>query len=270
MSKLSFLKNFKKRLNKSRFNITSDKTLDLAIESARKNLIISNRLHGILKGAISLRTIKSRDVMMPLSKIHYLTLKSSTEDILKKIAQTNHSRFPIFSDDNEVIGILLAKEYLQKYTEADFDLKNIMRNPYIISESHSIAELLQEFRNRRYHMAIVIDEYRAVSGLVTIEDILEEIVGEIYDETDSKQLFYQEISVNKYIVNADVELKLFNEKFKTTLSSSSQDTLAGFLIELNNGIMPLKKQKLKHDRLKFTVDSSNDRKIDKIKVEIIG
>ena len=268
MSKLSFFKNFKGWFNKSRFNITSDKSLDLTIESARKNLIISNRLHGILKGAISLRKIKSRDVMMPLSKIHYLTLKSSTAAILEKIAKTNHSRFPIFSNDNAVVGILLAKEYLQKHTMADFNIQNIMRNPYIISESHSIAELLQEFRNRRYHMAIVIDEYRAVSGLVTIEDILEEIVGEIYDETDSKQLFYQELAVNKYIVNADVELKLFNEKFKTKLSSSSQDTLAGFLIELNNGIMPRKKQKLEYGKLKFIVDSGNDRKIEKIKVSL--
>ena len=255
-------------LNK-RLTVGNFKELQIAIESALKNRVIANDTFTIVKGAISFEGKKARDIMVPLSKIHWLPMSYDKEYYLDKIANTNHSRFPIFNVNNEVIGIVLAKEFLVRNLTKDFDIRAILRKAYIIPESQSIISLLQEFRQQRYHMALVIDEFGAISGLVTIEDVLEEIVGEIYDETDKlRQLVIKKSDV-LFEVQAEIEIEQFNEHFETSLSSEYQETLAGLVIEVNGSVPKVGNTITVEDNIQIRILKGSERKIETLEVKLL-
>ena len=191
--------------------------------------------------------------------------------------QSSHSRFPVFNEDeSKIIGILLAKDLLkfapglieERLDISSFDFQEIVRPVNHIPESKKINVLLDEFKSNRSHMALVVDEFGEVSGLVTIEDVLEEIVGEIEDETDiDEETRIIQKSNKEFNVQAITEIEQFNSKFNTDFSDEDFDTIGGFVTN-KFGRFPKTGESIKLENLKFSILSSNKRQIKKIKVEI--
>jgi magnesium and cobalt transporter len=226
-----------------------------------------------MEGALKVSDLQAREIMSPRSQIKLIEADSSLEEILKLVVESQHSRFPVVGESSDDIqGILLAKELLPLVLSGkdSFNLQGMLRPANIIPESKRINVLLQEFREQRYHMAIVIDEYGGVSGLLTIEDILEEIVGEIEDETDAHEPEQiREIDQGAYAVDAIIEIADFNEYFDVGFADDEFDTIAGLVIEAF-GHLPSVSESIAIDNFIFKVVSGDSRKITQLEVSRNG
>ena len=208
--------------------------IEVLRNAENKNLLDADALL-MIEGALHVSEIHVKDIMIP--RVQMIIIKNDTkqEEILSSVVESGHSRFPVIGDTNdEIVGILLAKDLLNYYAnqEKEFDIKDIMRPAVFIPESKRLNVLLREFRMSRNHMAIVIDEYSGVAGLVTIEDVIEEIIGEIEDEHDYED---DETNIkihdnNRYTINALTTIDEFNNFFKTKLPDVEYETVGGFVI----------------------------------------
>ena len=229
----------------------------------------------MLTGVFDVAEMKVRDVMIPRSQMIVVNEDDSLEEILSTIVKSGHSRFPIMNkDSDESIGVLLAKDLLRHYMNGDNDtlsLQKYIRPLSIIPESKRLNTLLKEFRVSRNHMAVVVDEYGGISGLLTIEDVIEEIVGEIDDEHDPHEQDQIEILTNtkglkSYNVPALTRLEDFNEYFKCNLDDSSYDTIGGLVVN-EFGRLPRNGEKLIFSGFKFKVTKTHRRRIETLEVE---
>lgn len=229
----------------------------------------------MLTGVFDVAEMKVRDVMIPRSQMIVINEDDSLEEILSTIVKSGHSRFPIMNkDSDESIGVLLAKDLLRHYMNGDSDalsLQKYIRPLSIIPESKRLNTLLKEFRVSRNHMAVVVDEYGGISGLLTIEDVIEEIVGEIDDEHDPHEQDQIEILTNtkglkSYNVPALTRLEDFNEYFKCNLDDSSYDTIGGLVVN-EFGRLPRNGEKLIFSGFKFKVTKTHRRRIEALEVE---
>jgi len=205
------------------------------IKDAAANKVLDQEAYSIIEGALEVADQQVREIMIPRSHMVVVKVDESPEQFLTKIITSGHSRFPVIDDSiDDVKGILLAKDLLPLILggKDEFKLEDIIRPATIIPESKRLNILLREFRENRYHMALVIDEYGGISGLVTIEDILEEIVGEIEDETDddNNDAFIRKVSNQDYIIKALTPIEDFNEHFKAALSEDEFGTIGGILM----------------------------------------
>ena len=250
----------------------SDEVADM-LRSAENESIINADALQIMEGALKVSDLQAREIMIPRSQIKLIEADSSLEEILKLVVESQHSRFPVVGESSDDIqGILLAKELLPLVLSGkdSFNLQGMLRPANIIPESKRINVLLQEFREQRYHMAIVIDEYGGVSGLLTIEDILEEIVGEIEDETDAHEPEQiREIDQGVYAVDAIIEIADFNEYFDVGFADDEFDTIAGLVIEAF-GHLPSVGESIAIDNFIFKVVSGDSRKITQLEVSRNG
>ena len=229
----------------------------------------------MLTGVFDVAEMKVRDVMIPRSQMIVVNEDDSLEEILSTIVKSGHSRFPIMNkDSDESIGVLLAKDLLRHYMNGNNDtlsLQKYIRPLSIIPESKRLNTLLKEFRVSRNHMAVVVDEYGGISGLLTIEDVIEEIVGEIDDEHDPHEQDQIEILTNtkglkSYNVPALTRLEDFNEYFKCNLDDSSYDTIGGLVVN-EFGRLPRNGEKLIFSGFKFKVTKTHRRRIEALEVE---
>jgi magnesium and cobalt transporter len=210
---------------------------DLAqiLRAAYENKLIDNDALEIIEGALKVSDQQVREIMIPRSQMVLIRRSDSLETILSTVMESNHSRFPVVGESaDDVRGILLAKELLPLVLEGreNFSLDNIIRPATIIPESKRLNVLLREFREQRYHMAIVVDEYGGVAGLVTIEDILEEIVGDIEDETDAEETrMIRKQDNGHYLIEALTPIEHFNEFFDVGLSDDDFDTIGGLIVQ---------------------------------------
>ncbi len=214
---------------------TREEVLELLRQAFERNLFDADTL-AIIEGAFALSRLTVRDVMVPRSQMDVIRVDASIEEITRMAVRTNHSRFPaVGSSKDDVVGIFLAKELLRYYAGEPFDVRDSLRPAVFVPDSKRLDVLLREFRLRRNHMAIVADEYGGVAGLVTIEDVLEQIVGEIADEYDYEEEDEAAIlpeNDGSYRVRGSIELKQFDEYFHTDFDAESdQDTLAGLLLQ---------------------------------------
>jgi magnesium and cobalt transporter len=250
----------------------SDEVADMLRSAENESIIDADALQ-IMEGALKVSDLQAREIMIPRSQIKLIEADSSLEEILKLVVESQHSRFPVVGESSDDIqGILLAKELLPLVLSGkdSFNLQGMLRPANIIPESKRINVLLQEFREQRYHMAIVIDEYGGVSGLLTIEDILEEIVGEIEDETDAHEPEQiREIDQGVYAVDAIVEIADFNEYFDVGFADDEFDTIAGLVIEAF-GHLPSVNETIAIDNFTFKVVSGDSRKITQLEVSRNG
>ncbi|MCX7544838.1 HlyC/CorC family transporter [Marinicella gelatinilytica] len=218
----------------------------------------------MMKGALSVSELQVRQVMVPRSQMVVVPIDATIEQVLPIIVESGHSRFPVVGEDkDELEGILLAKDVLRTFVkeEKDFNLKELTRPAVVIPESKPINILLQEFRTSRNHMALVIDEYGGVAGLVTIEDILEEIVGEIDDEYDSQNdPFILKLSDKKYRINALTTITEFNEYFELDIDDSEFDTVGGMVANKAGRLLD-EGETIVIDHMIFTVTQSDKRRI---------
>ena len=240
--------------------------LRLAVE----NDIIDADAQSIIEGAMEVADMQARDIMIPRPQMEVIKAEASLEEILPQITRSGHSRYPVIGDNaDDVLGILLTKDLLPQILEdnADsFDIRSLLRQTVVVPESKRLNVLLREFRENRNHMAIVIDEYGGVAGLVTIEDVLEEIVGEIEDETDeAEDQFIRRISDDDFFVRALTPIEDFNEYFDVDLSDEEFDTIGGLVMHAF-GHVPTRNEITQIEGFEFKVINADQRKIHSLRL----
>ncbi|OGO93127.1 MAG: magnesium/cobalt efflux protein [Coxiella sp. RIFCSPHIGHO2_12_FULL_44_14] len=220
----------------------------------------------MIEGVLKVAEMKARDIMISRAQMIIAEYDATVQQTIPIVTESAHSRFPVIGESRDkVIGILLAKDLLQYIFEEKqekIQIKDILRPAFFIPESKRLEVLLKEFRLNRNHMAIVIDEYGTVAGLITIEDILEQIVGEIEDEYDitNQEPNIQPLGQNEYTIKALTPLDEFNEYFGTKISEQECDTIGGYLIQ-QLGHMPKRGESIKMDTLQITVALASKRQI---------
>ena len=250
-------------------SVLDQEELVAELRQSQKNNIISSESLGMLEGVMQVDNLQVRDIMIPRANIGFLHLNDSFHDILKTVMKAGHSRFPVIDENKDVVeGILLAKDLL-KYVgnEDSFDIDDIIRPPSFVPESQKLNTLLSQFRKSRNHMAMVVDEYSGTSGLVTIEDVLEQIVGDIDDEhddvDDKKNILAQ--SDGRFTIQASTELEEFNEYFNCDMPLDKYDTLGG-LISQKAGKIPRQGEEVKLNKFSFKILRSDGRRIQLVEV----
>ncbi len=260
-------KNFFQSLLSSFHKQNSKADLREYLQEAQDNNIIDTEEAAMMAGVLSVSEQRVRDVMLPKSKMVVVPDDISFEETVKLVLDSGHSRFPV-EQDEDIIGILLAKDllsYINQPTD-DFAVEKIMRPVRHIPESKPLDIMLREFRHQRQHMVVVTNEYGDVAGLVTIEDVLEEIVGEIDDEHDNEENDDIKKVDNRYLVSALTEVEKFNEFFKTQLDEEANDTIGGFVLS-HFGYVPKQGEKVTFADYHFTISKADDRRIIDLWVE---
>ncbi len=224
----------------------------------------------MLEGVLQVSEQRARDVMVPRKKMIVVKKNESLEDIYAKVIEFGHSRYPVISEDkSQVVGVLLTKDLLVHALERkNTPIEELMRPATVVPESKRLNVLLKEFRANRSHMAIVVDEYGAVAGIITIEDVLEQIVGEIEDEHDyADEEYITQRKENEFIVQALTPLEDFNEYFSTDFNTEEFDTIGGFIVgRLEH--MPKKGEKVEQGQFRFEVLRADGRRVHQLKLKI--
>jgi len=243
---------------------TRDDLHDLLIEAADNEIIDGDALK-IMEGALHVGDMQVREIIIPRAQMDVIRVDQPLGKILPKIIETAHSRYPVVGETlDEVIGILLAKDLLPQILEEnadDFNIESLLRPAVFVPESKRLNVLLREFRENRNHMAIVIDEYGGVAGLVTIEDVLEEIVGDIEDEYDVEDdTNVKQVSATDYIIKALTPIEDFNEQFNTDFSDEEFDTIGGLILH-ELGHLPQRNEIVVIGPFQFKVLNADNRQI---------
>ncbi|MBM29164.1 MAG: magnesium/cobalt efflux protein [Halieaceae bacterium] len=243
--------------------------LEAVLSLAEEHEIIDEDARKIMEGALSVSDMQVRDIMIPRAQMVVIDSDQPLQEALPKILQSGHSRYPVIGEGiDDVIGILLAKDLLP-LIQADRDVPSIsslMRPVTAVPESKRLNVLLREFRQNRNHMAIVIDEYGGIAGLITIEDVLEEIVGEIEDETDVDEgQLIRPINDNSFLIEALTPIEDFNEYFGTGFSDEEFDTIGGLVINAF-GQLPTRNQTIRLDQFEFKVIHADERRLTRLRV----
>ena len=246
-----------------------EELLELLREAQRNKLIDSEAL-SIVEGAIQVADLQVRDIMVPRSQMVSIKACQSPREFLPAILDAAHSRYPVIGESqDEVLGILLAKDLLPLVLQAPdqpFNLRELLRPATFVPESKRLNVLLREFRANRNHMAVVIDEYGGVAGLVTIEDVLEQIVGEIEDEHDVEEdSFIKPLPSGDFIVKALTPVEQFNEYFHSQFSTEDFDTLGGLVMN-SFGHLPKRNETTEIDDFRIRVLNADSRRIHLLRV----
>lgn len=244
------------------------------IDGAEMRDLITEDTREMIKGVLEVSDLRVRDIMIPRSQIVTLQINSTVPELLNIVIDSAHSRFPVVNEDKDHIeGILLAKDLIKygfNHADEPFSLDKVIRPAVVVPESKRVDVLLKEFRSQRYHMAIVVDEYGGVSGLVTIEDILEEIVGEIEDEFDHSSVEDTEIkklSATVFMVKALTPIDDFNDACGTNFSDEEFDTVGG-LVSHAFGHLPERHESILIDNIEFKVINADNRRLIQLRVKL--
>jgi magnesium and cobalt transporter len=244
--------------------------LEILRGSEKRDLLDADSL-GMIEGVMQVSEMQVRDIMIPRSQMAVLSRDQSPEEMLPVIIDKAHSRFPVIGDSrDEVVGILLAKDMLRLFMNKgeDFNIREVLRPPVFVPESKRLNVMLKDFRASRNHLAIVVDEYGGVAGMVTIEDVLEQIVGEIEDEHDiDDERYILQHDENHYIVKALTEIEEFNEQLGTSFSDEDFDTIGGLVLS-QLGHMPKRGETVVIDNLTFRVLRADNRRVHLLEVFI--
>lgn len=242
------------------------------IKEAADNKLLDQEALNIIEGALDVSSLQAREIMIPRTQIVAVKLADTPQEFLPKILESGHSRFPVIGDSiDDIKGVLLAKDLLHMLLEGttDFSLESVIRSANIVPESKRVNVLLREFREQRYHMALVIDEYGGISGLITIEDILEEIVGNIEDETDEEVSddLIKRVSDSDYVIKALTPIDEFNDYFNADLSDEDFDTIGGILMQ-SFGHLPKRNEITVIDNFTFRVLYADNRQIHLVRLTL--
>lgn len=242
------------------------------IKDAAANQILDDEAVSMIEGAIDVQERQVREVMVPRSQMVVIKVDETPEQILPVIIESAHSRFPVVGESSDdVKGILLAKDLLPLILNGteDFSLEQIIRPASIIPESKRLNVLLREFRENRYHMALVIDEYGAIAGLVTIEDVLEKIVGDIEDETDEEEEdgYIRKVSDTEYVIKALLPIEEFNDQFGAKFDDNEFETIAGILIQAF-GHLPSRNEHVQIGDFEFRILYADSRQIHLVRLTL--
>jgi magnesium and cobalt transporter len=236
--------------------------LETLKEAQAEGLIDADAL-AMIEGVFQVSELSARDILIPRAQIDWIDINESVEDTITEVIRAAHSRFPVYENNRDnVIGILLAKDLLRHSQEEDFQLRDWLRPAVFIPESKRLSVLLKDFREHRNHIAIVVDEYGGVAGLVTIEDVLEQIVGDIEDEHDTDDIEDNIVNVSEinFRIRGITELDQVNEALGTDFADEDNDTLAGFILK-NLGRVPHKGESITIGNILFEIQRADARQV---------
>ena len=247
---------------------TREDLIELLHLGLERNLLDADALT-MMEGVLGVADMQVRDVMVPRAQMDVIDISEEPEQFIPLVIKTAHSRFPVVDDNRDnVIGILLAKDLLRFYAGEEFNVRDMLRPAIFVPESKRLNVLLREFRANRNHIAIVVDEYGGVAGLVTIEDVLEQIVGEIEDEYDFDETEDNIVPdrLGKFRVKAATELEDFNKALGSDFSSEDFDTVGGLLVS-HFGRLPKRGERISFDGLTFQVLRADSRRLHSVLVD---
>lgn len=229
--------------------------------------IINEEKRNMIRGIEDLSSTTTKEVMIPRIDVDFISVDTPQDELLKKIVESGHSRFPVYSESiDNVVGVLYVKDLIAVFAEhKQVELEKIIRKPYFVPESKRIDTLLREFKRRHLHIAIAIDEYGGIAGIVTMEDIIEEIIGDIQDEFDNEREDVLDVGQNVWICDARVNLDDLNEKLGANFPNEDFDSLGGFVFDLF-GKVPVKYEKTVWQDYDFIVQDMEGHRINLIKL----
>ncbi len=238
------------------------------VDAGKKQGLLSEEERKMIERILKLKNTTALDIMIPPTDMLCLPINTPLDSLVKIIIEQGHTRIPVYEGDfDHIVGIVHAKDILKFWKKAwgENSLKDISRPPYFIPETRRVEELLKEFKAKKSHMAIVIDEYGATAGLLTIEDILEEIVGEIQDEYDIPEKIFEEVDKNTILVDAKTDIEKIEQHFDVEIPEGKYQSVGGFVINLI-GRVPATGEEISFGPLRIEIESANARKIDKVKI----
>ena len=256
------------RLFSKRQRVSSEKELQDLIQESEEQGIINEEEGDMLHSIFEFGETIVREIMVPRTDMVSCSVDSTLREVLDTIIESGHTRLPVFAGTNDkIVGFIYAKDLLRYWGDTDSTrlLDKVIRPPYFIPESKKIESLLQDFRTKRVHIAIVVDEYGGTSGLVTIEDLLEEIVGEIHDEYDIEEKQIAEQPDGSLLVDAGLPLDELEEHFDIEIERDKFDTVGGYVLHLLDEV-PDAGDDIVDGELHMTVIDSDDRKIHKVRI----
>jgi len=239
------------------------------IDTATADGIIDKQSGDMIKSVLEMRGAMVREVMVPRTEIIAISGDSRIEDILNLILSHGHTRMPVYEENvDNIIGILNVKDLIRFWSKdtVDKDIIGILRKAYFIPETKNTNLLLHELKEKKSHMAIVIDEYGGTSGLVTLEDLVEEIVGEIFDEHDKEEDVFVELPEGDVLVDSRVEIEEFEEYFGINVPEGQFETLGGFIFHIIKKI-PVTGEKVRYNNLGMVIESADERRIKRVRIK---
>ena len=253
----------------SQQNIEEEMLETLERASTEGSIDLEEDEREMISSIFELGDTRVQEIMVPRIDIKFVKEDYSYDDIRKMVVETGHSRLPLVEDDiDDIIGIIFVKDlYLnrEKLVDGEVTLKNLARKPLVVPEGKKLDELLRDMKRFKNHFAVVIDEYGGTAGMVTLEDVLEEIVGEITDEFDQEVAPFTKLGEGHYLISARTEIKSLNETLHLELPAGDYETLAGFLIS-ELGDLPRAGEQLQYRNLKFTVRQAEARAVKEVEL----
>ena len=241
-----------------------------ALEEAEENLVIDPYSRSVIEGALQVESLKVRDVMVPRSKMIMIDSEATTKNLLQVMVASSHSRFPIHNEEQDsILGVVLAKDLLSHFAqsqEEEFNYREYLRDALSVPKSKPLGALLREFQQNKSHMAIVLDEYGEIAGLVTLEDVIEQIVGEIEDEHDKEEDNIIDYGDGRYLLQANTTLTEFNEFFNSSIASDDYDTVAGLVIS-GFSYLPEQMSEISLHGFQFKVLKTDNRRLHLLEVQ---
>jgi gliding motility-associated protein GldE len=230
--------------------------------------------HKILQGIVSFGNTDTKQVMRPRIDIFALNIESKYLEILPEITENGYSRIPVYKDNiDNIQGILYVKDLLPYIDRKQFDWKALLREPFFVPENKKLDDLMGEFQEKKVHLAVVVDEYGGTSGLISLEDIIEEIVGDISDEFDDEDLTYSKLDDNNYVFEGKTALKDFYKILNIQneaifeVKKGDAETIAGFVLEIS-GSFPKRNSEINFENYVFTIESLDKKRIKRVKLTI--
>lgn len=245
----------------------SEDEIKAMIDVGEESGVVAAEQRRMLHGIFDLSETRVRDVMIPRTEVVGIDISANFEEVLGIVREARHSRFPVYSESlDKVVGVVHSKDILDFIgcTER-FSLRDLCRDPYYVPESKRIAVLLQSFRKKKEHLALVVDEYGGVEGIVTLEDVVEEIVGEIHDEYDVEEYDFHKLGEGHYLIDAAVSLREVNRRFELNLPEEHVTTLAGHLLQIM-GKIPVEGDECEEGPILFRVRRMEDRRIEDVEM----
>ncbi|MCP4052658.1 MAG: gliding motility-associated protein GldE [Mesoflavibacter sp.] len=260
------------RLGKQKSNLSVDQ-LSQALELTSEHDTTKEE-QKILQGIVSFGNTDTKQVMQPRIDVFALSIDQTYAEIVEEIVANGYSRIPVYQDNMDNIkGILYVKDLLPYLNEKEFDWTSLLRDPFFVPENKKLDDLMSEFQEKKVHLAVVVDEYGGTSGLVSLEDIIEEIVGDISDEFDDEDLIFSKLDDKNYVFEGKTALKDFYKIIKLEddtvfeENKGEAETLAGFILE-NSGGFPKRNSKIKFENYVFTIESLDKKRIKRVKVTL--
>ncbi|MDP1678035.1 MAG: hemolysin family protein [Bacteroidota bacterium] len=269
---ISFFKKFLEKIHQStQPKKISEQEVIQVLEEGERSGAIDKAEHELIKSILEFTDTTVKEVMVPRTDVFAVDIDTPRDNLIQSLIDQGFTRVPIYRESiDHIVGVIYTKDLIGMFQHRELIvLQDIIRPAYMVPESKKISVLLKELQKNRQHMAIVIDEFGGTEGIITIEDIVEEIVGEIRDEYDEEQSDVETSSDGSVVVNGGISIHEFNERFKTQLAEDNQyDTISGFLHTLTERIPELHEE-IKYENISFTVVKKNERRIRQVKIKII-